>query len=736
MQKKLIIVSNRLPVQIKKKNNRLELRQSSGGLVSAINSIPRDSNNIVWIGAADFKKELWDEYQKEGNKTDMEIVPVFLDKRQEHLYYSGFSNTIIWPLFHYFPSFVEYEESFYRAYRAVNQQFSDAVKSVADEQDTVWVQDYHLMLLPGFLKKGDKKISSSFFLHIPFPTYELFKLIPEDWRNEILNSLLSSDVCGFQIQEHASHFKRALSYFLGVETLNNQATLNGHVTNIKDYPISIDFEKFNSAHDDPKVKRIRDDIRGKHNKVKIIFSLDRLDYTKGVSHRLQAYELLLKEYSEYHEKIILIMNVIPSRETIAKYAERKKMIEESVGRINGLYGSIRWQPIIYQYRHLNFEELIACYTACDIALVTPLRDGMNLVAKEFVATRKDLRGVLILSEFAGAANELSGAISVNPNDLHNMKEAMITGLTLGAEEQEERIARMQQVISANNVNHWLNSFLEDIQKSKAEVRWSHPNIMSFDEKIEIFEAYRNAQKRLILLDYDGTLIPFHTRPHEAVPGDVIKELVHRLTRSKRNRVMLISGRDSGTLETWFKGSEIDIVAEHGSIFKAAGTSEWQGTEGVGVEWKDEVRQCVEKYVGMIPGSFIEEKNYSIAWHYRAIENIDEDALKLNLSKELMLLNMTDNFDILQGNKVIEIKSNHINKGRFVEGFIKNGNFDFVLAIGDDVTDEDMFNALREDNHYTIKVGLASTAARYNLIGVNNVLSFLDQLCSNKDAVIG
>jgi trehalose 6-phosphate synthase/phosphatase len=731
MEKKLIIVSNRLPLQLKKNNNQLEVQQSSGGLVSAINSIPRD-NNLVWIGAADFTQEIWKEFQESGIKTDIEIVPVFLEKETEELYYGGFSNTIIWPLFHYFPSFAEYEEKYYRAYRVVNQQFADAVKSIASAQDTVWVHDYHLMLLPGYLKKGMKKVSSSFFLHIPFPTYELFKLVPEDWRHEILTSLLSCDVCGFQIQEHASHFKRALSYFLGLESMNNQVTLNGHVTLIKDYPISIDFEKFNRAFDDEKVKGIREFIRKKYQGIFVVFSLDRLDYSKGVHNRLQAFEQLLNDHKELHGRIVFIINVIPSRESIDKYAERKKLIEENISRINGLFGGIEWQPIIYQYRSMDFMELIGCYTGCDVALVTPLRDGMNLVAKEFVASRKDQKGTLILSEFAGAANEMNGAILVNPNDINNMKEAMLTAINFSSDEQKERMNKMQVVIRENNVTRWLTNFLDDVSKSKTETELSHPNIMNPDDKNLVLDAYRRAKHRLILLDYDGTLVPFYTKPQEAMPGDVIKELVSRLSRNPKNRVMLISGRDSGTLDTWFNGINIELVAEHGSMYKAKEEKHWKGVPDIPMEWKDEVRACIEKYVGMVPGSFMEEKKYSIAWHYRAIENIEEDAIKLSLSKELTLLNLNDSFSILQGNKVIEVKSSHVNKGRFIEGLMSANSFDFVLAIGDDITDEDMFDVLRQEHHYTIKVGLGSTAARYNLVGVNNVLSFLDQLSAVRD----
>ncbi len=734
MKSRLIIVSNRLPFSIKKKSGKFEVTQSSGGLVSAIRSIPKE-NRILWIGAADFKKETWEEYQQQKSELEFDVAPVYIDKKMEGPYYNGFSNSLIWPLFHYVPSYAEYDEVYYTAYKAVNNQFAEAVKNVAESNDIIWVHDYHLMLLPGLLKQGSKKLSNSFFLHIPFPTYELVKLVPQEWRNEILVSLLACDVIGFQINEYSNHFKQALSYFLGAEAVNNSVTVNGHTALIKDYPISIEYEKFNDAFDDAEVTAGREEIRKKYEGVKIMFSIDRLDYSKGVMNRLQAYEQLLKNYEELRGQIVFVLNVIPSREKISKYAERKKLIEENVSRINGLFGNIQWQPIIYQYQHLSFPQLLASYTACDIALVTPLRDGMNLVAKEFIASRKDERGCLILSEFAGAVKELTGAILVNPNDVHMMKEAMLKAIHLKEDQQQERMRVMQEAIRNNDVNKWSSSFLGDVNRAGKREEASKPNIMTSEDKTAIFEAYSEAEKRLILLDYDGTLIPFFEKPQEAVPGEVLKELVSKLASSPRNKVMLISGRDGDTLQTWFNNGKIDIVAEHGSAYKEAGSEEWKYPSDVSTDWKEEVKNVIANYISQVPGSFLEEKKYSIAWHYRGIENMDEEGIRMGLSKDLSQLSGFPNFDILHGNKVIEIKSNKTNKGKFVKKYISEKDFDFVLAIGDDMTDEDMFNELKGKNHYTIKVGLGKTGARFNLTGVNNVLSFLEQMGTYKDLVV-
>jgi trehalose 6-phosphate synthase/phosphatase len=727
MEDRLIIVSNRLPVTLRRgKDRRIETRQSSGGLVSAILSLP-DHSRITWIGAADFKKEIWEEFVKTRDEKGMTLVPVFLDNKIESLYYNGFSNGMVWPLFHYFPTYAEYEESHFNAYRQVNMQFAEVVREVAGANDHIWVHDYHFMLLPGFLRTGGRKLSCSFFLHIPFPSYELVKLIPEDWRNEILNSLLLCDVAGFHTAEYSSHFKRALSFFLGVEPVNSVATINGHSCYVGEFPISIDFEKFNSAYDNPGVVKLRKAMRKRLTDERIIFSIDRLDYSKGVNNRLQAYELLLKSNEALRGKIVFVINVIPSRETISTYRDRKRDIEENVSRINGIYGSVQWQPIIYQYRHLSFSELVACYTVCDVALVTPLRDGMNLVAKEFVATRKDLRGVLILSEFAGASHELMQAIMVNPNDVHLVGEAMLKAIGLSVEEQEKRMRDMQEVIRNNDVRHWAGSFVEKMKNARKPESAIQPNIMSVPEKHEIFDSYRNANRRLILLDYDGTLVQFNKRPEDAVPGDVLKELIGALAGNNKNRLVLISGRDPDTLQKWFHNSRIDIAAEHGSIYRLAGQNVWVYPGEIPMDWKKEARECIQKYTDKISGSFIEEKKYSIAWHYRDIENIDEEATRLALSKELLLLHHKEEFDILHGNKVIEIKSAYTNKGKFISRLLTEENFDFVLAIGDDATDEDMFNVLRDGHHFTIKVGMGTTAAKFSLPGVKNVISFLDQL---------
>lgn len=729
----LIIASNRLPFRIEKKEDRHEIKQSSGGLVSALQSVSASEVKMIWVGVADFKKESWNIAKDRLIESTYKLEPLFVDRKKYQHYYDGFSNALLWPLFHYFPSFAEYDEESYKSYKEINELFAERICEIAQTGDSVWVHDYHLMLLPKYLKAKRPDLNVGFFLHIPFPSYEIYKLLPEEWRNEILDGIISSDVVGFHTPEYVSHFKRSLAYFSGITVNNDIAQVKEHRCVIRAYPISIDFSKFSDAHSWPAIARGRNVIKQANKNTSIIFSVDRLDYTKGVINRLYAYESLLESQPEYRGKVIFVINVVPSRDQISKYAERKKLIEENVARINGLYGNINWQPVIYQYRHLSFNQLLSFYTAADVALVTPMRDGMNLVAKEFVASRKDCKGVLILSEFAGASAELHDAILVNPNDTQTLKHGIIKALSLSSEEQTERMSEMRKIVAENNVHKWVNSFLNDLRLNG--VNKTQPHIMSFEEKVELFDKYRAAKKRLLLLDYDGTLVPFYATPDEAVPGNELKQTLVELNRHEKNSVVIVSGRDAKTLEKWFGDLKLSIVAEHGALYKKNGSESWTKFITFPVDWKDEIKRVLGKVTEKYDGAFMEEKNYSLALHYRLVNPSSAQDLVASVAKELMQLD-TYKFNVLYGNMVIEVKSLEVNKGRIASEIMNDEEYDFVLAIGDDVTDEDMFSALSKKEHcYTIKVGVTPTGANCSLISVNNVISLLYQLSQQQSTYV-
>lgn len=731
MRKKLIIASNRLPFKIEKRNGSYEISISSGGLVSALKSFIehyKDEYEIVWVGCPDFNLDAWKDNQHSLHRNDFQIHPVFIhNKKEKTHYYNGFSNSTIWPLFHYFPSFAEFREEHYSAYKKVNRLFADEILKIAKPDDVIWIHDYHLMLLPFLLKQHVPDAQVGFFLHIPFPSHEIYKLFPQGWRDELLNSLIRADLIGFQTKEYVNHFLFTVSYFLGIEHTQGKLFHNGHLCNVSDYPISIDFNKFFDAYNTLSVSKGRKALTEKYRTTQLIFSVDRLDYTKGILNRLLAFEKLLEENTDYKEKVVFILNVVPSRDALSKYSQRKKLIEENIGRINGKYGNVDWQPIIYQYRHLSFSQLLTLYTSCQVALITPLRDGMNLVAKEFVASRADRKGILILSEMAGAANELEMALIVNPTDINKLKESLIKALEMPLKEQAKRMMLMQEIIAENNINQWLTKFMKDLDSIQVENKQLHTNVLSFETRNTIYKQYKEADKRLLLLDYDGTLTDFALLPEQAFPSNHLMELIKTLSEIRNNKVCIISGRKAEDLEKWFGHLKVILVAEHGCTYKLPYEKSWLQMANLDLTWKGKVKELLQKLVVTHPGSFIEDKIYSLAWHYRAAQSAVDDQLFIDVNKKLSAINPGNSFKVIQGNKVLEMKSSNMNKGLAAMKLLSSDSFDFVMAIGDDTTDEDMFEVLQDQSHVTIKVGLDKSKAQFNLIGINNVISFLDQL---------
>src|SRR6202012_1660816 len=432
---RLIIISNRLPFSLDKDGDKVSLRQSSGGLVSAIKSYFEnttaqrgDLTEKMWMGVADFPQEDWDQaVAAHADNQDFGILPVFVDKELYDKYYNGFSNSVLWPLFHYFSSLADYKKNYFEAYVQVNQLFAKKIIPLLQPGDQVWIHDYQLMILPHLLRTKKPDATIGFFLHIPFPSYEIFRLLPTEWKKTLLHGVMGADLIGFHTYDYVQHFLQSVKMLLGVENYFHNLQYQDRLIRIDLFPIGIDYNKFHDAAFDAEVQDIRDKIRTDLGDKKIIFSVDRLDYTKGLMHRLNGFEYFLERYPEWKEKMVFILNIVPSRSNIPAYNERKRMIEEKVGTINGRFSSISWQPVIYRYNHLSFKELVGLYQAADVALITPLRDGMNLVAKEYVASSLG-RGVLILSELAGAASELSEAILVNPTDTSDVASSITRAL--------------------------------------------------------------------------------------------------------------------------------------------------------------------------------------------------------------------------------------------------------------------------------------------------------------------
>lgn len=470
---KLITVSYRLPERFSVMRSKLVLSPSAGGLATALSSYfsgndkkHQEYRALHWIGVSDINKKTFDKISDsetvESNGVTMH--PIFLPDRLKEDFHDGFCNSVIWPLFLYFPSFAVYKSEYFEGYVKANELMLEKILEVYVPGDTIWIHDYHWMLLPSMLRERLPDAKIGFFLHIPFPSFELFRLLPKPWRVHLLVGLMGADVVGFQTDEFVKHFITSIDrIFPDMRKEQDVYTVGKFTTAVKSFPISIDYEKFNIACRTPQVRKNIKRIREGLSASRLILSVDRLDYTKAIFSRLESFEMFLEQNADFRGKVSYLLLLVPTRESIPKYKENKLSIEALISRINGKYGSLSWVPIVYQYQTADFKKLVAMYGASDIALIVPARDGMNLVAKEYVASRSSGDGVLILSETAGAASELSEAIIVNPNDRQEIADAILEALLMTDVEQKYRMNKMQKHIEKNSVQAWATSFLDALE---------------------------------------------------------------------------------------------------------------------------------------------------------------------------------------------------------------------------------------------------------------------------------
>jgi trehalose 6-phosphate synthase/phosphatase len=726
---RLVIVSNRLPFQLKKAGHRMVARESDGGLVSALKSYfdnPLNKiafNSTVWIGSAEFTEQQWHSYKSyKTHDLQYQIEPLFIDKKLYSKYYNGFCNATLWPMCHYFPSFVEFDSDTFQSYKEVNQMFAEKIISTLQPGDVVWVHDYQLMLVPGKVRVQKSDVTIGFFLHIPFPSFEVFRMLHTAWKNEIVQGLLGSDLIGFHTHEYAQHFLKTVQMIGGFDYQFRRITLPDRIVKVEMFPLGIDFEKFHKCAEDVSVRVHIESIKNNFACKKIIFSVDRLDYTKGITHRLLGFERFLEHCPEWRERVVFIQIVVPSRQIVSKYTERKRMIEEEIGRINGKYSTMAWQPIIYRYSQLPFEELVAMYGAADVALVTPLRDGMNLVAKEFVACKAH-DGVLILSELAGAANEMAEAILVNPLDVDEVGRAIHTALEMPEENQKRDIQALHKRLSSYTVVEWMNDFISQLSEIKLIQVAQETRLVSHAVGKRMLDEYSRANKRLLLLDYDGTLVSYSKHPAMANPGENLLALLKNLCDDECNDVVIISGRDRESLEQWLGALPLTLIAEHGTSVRHKG-GKWEDLSVESAEWKLMIQPILDLYVKRSPGAFVEEKRNTLVWHYR---NVNPE-LGFIRSRELLdnLHHMIRNtsLQILDGNKVVEVKLAGVDKGSATRRIMGQSPYDFIIAIGDDKTDEDMFRAL-SDHGYSIKIGRENTVAQYYVPSQGEAIKLLN-----------
>jgi trehalose 6-phosphate synthase/phosphatase len=574
-----------------------------------------------------------------------------------------------------------------------------------------------------------------FFLHIPFPSYEVFRLLPRSWRTEIIEGLLGAGLIGFHTHDYTRDFLTSVLRTVGYEHHLGELTLRDRVVKVDTFPMGIDYERLAKAAASPDTETRLTGLRDKCRGQKVIFSVDRLDYTKGLINRLRGYDLFLKRNPGWHGKVVFIISVAPSRIGVRSYQAMKQELEETVGRIVGVYGNVHWTPLVYQFRNLSFEEIVPLYRLCDVALITPLRDGMNLVAKEFIVSRPDQTGVLILSEMAGAAKEMGEAILINPFHLEDFARALEQALNMPVEEQVRRNQFLQDRLRRYDVNRWADEFVQAMLSTQQIEAARRARLFTGEAYSNLLHQYRSAALRVLFLDYDGTLVPFTSTPWQARPDAELLELLSNLSTDPRNDVVIVSGRSRRNLDEFFGHLPVALMAEHGAWLRPVG-AEWRILKTMTADWKERVRPILQLYMDRLPGALLEEKDFSLAWHYR---RADPEQASVR-AKELLddLAGYTRNIDVqvLEGKKVIEVRNSGVNKGAAALEWLTKRAPDFVLGIGDDWTDEDLFRALPQ-TACSVRVGVATTAAHFflnNHIAVRRLLG--EMIGANREQAEG
>jgi trehalose 6-phosphate synthase/phosphatase len=729
---RLVVVSNRLPFCVDPVGGEGRLLRTVGGLSSGIESYldarRRDlgAPDDLWVGWPGAVVPLGMRERLRAEALDRHrAVPVFLDDEEVGRFYDGFSNRTIWPLFHCFPSFVHIDERDWDAYRAVNRRFADAVLDVVRAGDTVWVHDYQLMLVPALLRERAPDLPVAFFLHVPFPPHELFRVLPEPYSRALLEGVLGADVVGVHTYDYARHLLRSAQRLLGLDHRGGSVALPGRVARVDAFPIGIDFERFARSASDPRVAAERERLRSGIGDRRAILSIDRLDYTKGILARVLAFERFLEREPGWHGRVTLVAVVVPSRTAIDSYRRMRVQIEEAVGRVNGRFGGVAWTPVLYQFRALGFPELAALYGLCDVALVTPLRDGMNLVAKEYVAARADETGVLVLSDTAGAARELGEALLVNPHHTGGVADAIRAALEMPPAEQRRRNRSLRARLRRYDVVRWGAEQLSALDAAREETSRYRARVLPREARAEAVARWRQAGARLALLDYDGTMAPFSRDPAAAAPSPRLLRILRRLGAQPGSVVVVVSGRDAQTLDAWFAGAGVALVAEHGARLRdpeGPWTSVWAGPTG----WKRAIVETMQVFADRLPGSIVEEKDVSVAWHHRGADEDLGPVRARELAGALREIKSSARLQVLSGNRVVEVRPRDATKGHAAARWIARASPDFVLAAGDDVTDEDLFAAL-PPSAVSIRVGLGDSQAHYNVEDPDGLLALLAEL---------
>jgi alpha,alpha-trehalose-phosphate synthase [UDP-forming]/trehalose-phosphatase len=718
-QRHLIVVAHRLPVEPifgeDPDETPIGWQLAPGGLVSALESVLRQQP-CIWVGRGSVVPEGMAE-------AGMTLEPLSVPPEDARGHYNGFSNKAIWPLFHSSVVTPEYHREHFAAYARVNQAFAARVAAIAEEGATVWIHDYQLMLMPEMLRNARPDLTIGFFLHIPFPSADLFAQLP--WRREILQGLLGADLIGTQTQSDAANMSGAIERFLGIQVTSGRLDVANRSVVLSAFPIGIDAEGFAAIAAKPEVqeraRELREELGGPKT---LILGVDRLDYTKGIDVRIRAFaELLASERLDPRETIF-VQVAIPSRESLPHYQQIRDEIELLVGRSNGALASLNVTPIHYLRRSLDRSELVALYLAADVMLVTPLRDGMNLVCKEYVATRLDDSGALVLSEFAGAAAQLPDAWLVNPFDTLGVEQALLDVLAAEDDDRRSRMSRMRSSVFATNSQAWASDFLDTLQQitqDPSSLPATHPTTSGPDIPLE---SLATAPHLLVCCDYDGTLAPIVDNPDRAFPLQSAATALRALSILPSTTVAVVSGRALRDLAALSRlPSEVHLVGSHGG--------EFDHDFELDAHQRRLLEQCVADARALVydcPGAFIETKPSSVAVHVRRCSPDDGRTL---VERVVMGPGQYPGVLVRHGKEVIELSVMHSQKSDAVDVLRHRVGATAILFIGDDVTDETVFAGLSGPD-VGVKVGEGATAAGWRVDTPEDVSNLLLSLMEYRE----
>lgn len=730
MNPKLIIVSNRLPVSVKKVDGKLEfIANGGGGLATGLARYAEDPKTrwIGWPGIANEELTEKDRQVITEKLREMHCIPVFQTKKQIDEFYSGYSNGILWPLVHDNPISDEslgHRHDWFKTYQHVNERFAEIALAISGKNTTIWVHDYQLMLVPAMLRRELPEGKIGFFLHTPWPKAKDFaKLIDAE---ALTAGILGADLVGLHTESYVTNFLDTVLTLDSGITEHHKVILRDRVVRVTDFPIGIDYEKYEKARKSSAVTRELAKLRLQYAGLKVILTVDRLDPSKGLVERVRAYQTLLRETPKLRGKVVMVMLVVPSRLDVPEYKQLKEELEVAINETNAEFEVKPWTPIDYQFTALPFEQVTALYRRADVAFITPLRDGMNLVAKEYLASRTQKDGVLVLSKTAGAAQELKDAVMVDPKRPATLVKGLTKALNMKPQDLKRRVEHMQDILSTDTVQKWAGNFMKSLKQDA--LRQNRTWNLTPTKQRDVIEAYRRSTARLLLLDYDGVLMRFHRNFADAEPTEKLMKLLSRLTADQRNTVVVISGRTKADLQEWFGDSKVRLVAEHGAYTNDADRS-WRAVPSHAARgWQDKVIVVLEKYAHLTPGAFVEHKQRSLVWHYRQANTYYAQKYLVVLKRILKPLAAELGLQVQQGNMILEVRPNGVDKGHAAHAWLRR-NPDFILAIGDDYTDEDMFNALPSYSN-TIKVGRGRTAAKYRIENVEGVRGLLEKLAKS------